>query len=216
MILNIGLYFVRFDIKQLIITKIFSEINLIDKKQEITQLLCSLSDGNRQIVDSLLPLVYKELHQIAHVQLRNERSGHTLNATALVHEAYFKLVDQSRVNWQNRAHFFAIASQAMRRILINYAHQRKAEKRGGNKAFVTFIEDSIPKDQNPDELIALDEALTRLEKLNERQSKVVEYWFFVGLTHEEIAEVLNVSVPSVRRDWRLARAWLSRELTTLN
>jgi len=189
---------------------------LIDKKQEITQLLCSLSDGNRQIVDSLLPLVYKELHQIAHVQLRNERSGHTLNATALVHEAYFKLVDQSRVNWQNRAHFFAIASQAMRRILINYAHQRKAEKRGGNKAFVTFIEDSIPKDQNPDELIALDEALTRLEKLNERQSKVVEYWFFVGLTHEEIAEVLNVSIPSVRRDWRLARAWLSRELTTIN
>ena len=189
---------------------------MIDKKQEITQLLCSLSDGNRQIVDSLLPLVYKELHQIAHVQLRNERSGHTLNATALVHEAYFKLVDQSRVNWQNRAHFFAIASQAMRRILINYAHQRKAEKRGGNKAFVTFIEDSIPKDQNPDELIALDEALTRLEKLNERQSKVVEYWFFVGLTHEEIAEVLNVSIPSVRRDWRLARAWLSRELTTIN
>ena len=104
----------------------------------------------------------------------------------------------------------------MRRILINYAHQRKAEKRGGNKAFVTFIEDSIPKDQNPDELIALDEALTRLEKLNERQSKVVEYWFFVGLTHEEIAEVLNVSIPSVRRDWRLARAWLSRELTTIN
>ncbi len=189
---------------------------MIDKKQEITQLLCSLSDGNRQIVDSLLPLVYKELHQIAHVQLRNERRGHTLNATALVHEAYFKLVDQTRVSWQNRAHFFAIASQAMRRILINYAHQRKAEKRGGNKAFVTFIEENIPKDQNPDELIALDEALTRLEKLNDRQSKVIEYWFFVGLTHEEIAEVLNVSVPSVRRDWRLARAWLSRELTTIN
>ena len=189
---------------------------MINKKEEITQLLCSLSDDNRQIVDSLLPLVYKELHQIAHVQLRNERSGHTLNATALVHEAYFKLVDQTRVNWQNRAHFFAIASQAMRRILINYAHQRKAEKRGGNKAFVTFIEDSIPKNQNPDELIALDEALNRLEKLNERQSKVIEYWFFVGLTHEEIAEVLKVSVPSVRRDWRLARAWLSRELTTLN
>ncbi len=182
------------------------------QNEAITQLLSELTNGNRQIVDSLMPLVYKELHQLAHLNLRNERRDHTLNATALVHEAYFKLIDQTRVTWQNRAHFFAIAAQAMRRILINYAHQKKAEKRGGGEAFVTFIDDQVKRDTQPEELIALDEALERLSKLNKRQGKVIEYWFFVGLTHEEIAEVLNISIPSVRRDWRLARAWLSREL----
>lgn len=159
-----------------------------------------------------MPLVYNELHQVAHMHLRNERRDHTLNATALVHEAYFKLVDQTRINWQNRAHFFAIASQAMRRILINYAYQHKAQKRGGEKLLVTFVDDKIEHETKSEELIALDEALNQLQKINERQSKIIEYWFFVGLTHEEISEVLNVSVPTVRRDWRLARAWLSREL----
>jgi len=181
-------------------------------KENITQLLEELTGGNNAVVNSLMPLVYDELHQVAHMQLRKERRNHTLNATALVHEAYFKLVDQTRVNWQNRAHFFAIASQAMRRILINYAHQRNAQKRGGQNVVVTFVDDNVMRESKPDELLALDEALDRLKLISERQSKIIEYWFFVGLTHEEIAEVLGISVPTVRRDWRLARAWLSREL----
>ncbi len=184
----------------------------MENKEDITRLLEELTGGNRAVIDSLMPLVYNELHQVAHMHLRKERKDHTLNATALVHEAYFKLVDQTRVNWQNRAHFFAIASQAMRRILINYAYQHKAQKRGGENVMVTFVDDQIERETKPEELIALDEALKELQKINERQSKIIEYWFFVGLTHEEISEVLNVSVPTVRRDWRLARAWLSREL----
>jgi len=179
---------------------------------EITQLLIDLSGGNRAAVDALIPLVYEELQQLAHRQLAGERRGHTLNTTALVHEAYFKLVDQKRVGWQNRAHFFAIASQAMRRILINYANSRLADKRGGGQPLATFDEQSVVREVRAEELVALDETLSELAKLNERQSKVVEYQFFGGLTHEEIAEVLSVSVPTVRRDWRLARAWLSREL----
>jgi len=179
---------------------------------EITQLLLDLSGGNRAAVDALMPLVYDELRQLAHRQLIGERRGHTLNTTALVHEAYLKLVDQKRVGWQNRAHFFAIASQAMRRILINYAKGRLAEKRGGGQPLVTFDEQSVVKEARAEELVALDEALSELAQLNERQSKVVECQFFGGLTHEEIAAVLAVSVPTVRRDWRLARAWLSREL----
>jgi len=185
---------------------------MIDSRKEVTKLLYDLTDGNREAVDKLMPLVYKEMHQLAHVHLRKERKDHTLNATALVHEAYLKLVDQNKITWQNRAHFFGIASQAMRRILINYANARIAEKRGANPAFVTFNDDRMKRDSKPEELIALDEALKKLEALSERQSKIIEQWFFVGLNHEEIAEVLNVSVPTVRRDFRLAKAWLSREI----
>ncbi|MGA8264967.1 MAG: sigma-70 family RNA polymerase sigma factor [Ignavibacteriaceae bacterium] len=184
----------------------------VTSKDNITQLLAELTGGNNAAVDALMPLVYDELHQVAHMHLRKERRNHTLNATALVHEAYFKLVDQTKVNWQNRAHFFAIASQAMRRILINYALQRKAQKRGGDDVKITFVDENVMRESKPEELLALDEALNRLKLINERQSKIIEYWFFVGLTHEEIAEVLGISVPTVRRDWRLARAWLSREL----
>lgn len=179
---------------------------------EITQLLLDLSGGNRSAVDALMPLVYEELQQLAHRQLRQERQGHTLNTTALVHETYLKLIDQQRVNWQNRAHFFALAAQAMRRILINYANNRLAQKRGGGQPLVTFNEQSVVQEARAEELVALDEALSDLAKLNERQSQVVECQFFGGLKHEEIAAVLGVSVPTVRRDWRLARAWLSREL----
>ncbi len=185
---------------------------MITPEKDITQLLSELSSGNREAVDILLPVVYKELHQLAHMHLRGERRNHTLNATALVHEAYMKLIAQDRITWQNRAHFFGIASQAMRRILINYANARIAEKRGGNKVLATFVDDKVSRESRPEELIALDEALTKLEKLNKRQSRIIEHWFFVGLNHEEIAEVLNVSVPTVRRDFRLAKAWLSREL----
>jgi len=178
---------------------------------EITQLLVDIGEGNNDAVNSLMPLVYSGLHQIAERQLHGERAGHTLNSTALVHEAYLKLVDQNKVNWQNRSHFFAIASQAMRRILINYANSKKAQKRGGGEILATFEESEILGETKANELIILDELLTELATMNERQSKIVEYHFFGGLKHKEIAEVLGVSVPTVRLDWRIAKAWLNRE-----
>lgn len=181
-------------------------------QHDITQLLSDLSSGNKDAVNLLMPMVYKEMHQLAHMHLRRERRNHTLNATALVHEAYLKLVRQDKVTWQNRAHFFGIASHAMRRILINYANARIAQKRGGDKVLATFIDDKMKRESRPEELIALDEALKKLEQINERQSRIIEYWFFVGMNHEEIAEILSVSVPTVRRDFRMAKAWLSREL----
>lgn len=181
--------------------------------RDITRLLLNLDGSNKTLVDELFPLVYQELRKLAQRQLRGERPNHTLNTTALVHEAYFKLIDQKQVNWQNRAHFFAIAAQAMRRILINYANNRLAQKRGSGEPLVTFEEKSMIREARAFELVALDEALTELSTLNERLGRVVEYRFFGGLTQEEIAEVLGISVPTVRRDWRLARAWLSRELS---
>ncbi len=183
-----------------------------EAKHQITQLLVELTGGNREVVNALMPLVYDELHALAHRQLYGERRGHTLNTTALLHEAYLKVIDQNRVTWQNRAHFFAIAAQAMRRILINYANTRKAQKRGGGKPMAIFSEEQFIPETRADELLALDEALERLGKLSERQAKVVECRFFGGLKYEEIAEVLGVSVSTVRLDWRLAKAWLHREL----
>jgi len=184
----------------------------MNSRSDVTQMLIKVTDGNKEVVNSLFPIVYKELRQMAQNQLRNERRGHTINATALVHEAYFKLVDQRSVAWQNKAHFFGIAAQAMRRILINYANSRSAQKRGSGTPNLTLIDGSEEKALNTEDLIDLDNVLKKLEDLNERQSKIIEYWFFVGLTHEEIAEVIGMSLPTVRRDWRLARAWLSREL----
>jgi RNA polymerase sigma factor (TIGR02999 family) len=185
---------------------------IVQPPRDVTQLLAELTGGNQAVVNALLPLIYDELHHLAENQLRRERKNHTLNATALVHEVYLKLVDQSRVTWQNRAHFLGVSAQAMRRILINYAEQRRAQKRGGDMVATTFDDELIAREARADQLIDLDEALTRLTALSARQAAVVEYRFFGGLTHEEIAEVLNVSEPTVRRDWRLARAWLSREL----
>ena len=179
---------------------------------DITALLVELEGGNRTVVDQLLPHVYDELQVMARRQLRGERNDHTLNTTALVHEAYLKLADQEQATWQNRAHFFGIAALAMRRILINYAHKRRADKRGGGAVVATLVEGEVAKEARAEELIALDEALDRLAQLSERQAKIVELWFFGGLTQEEIAEVMEISVPTIRRDWRLARAWLSREL----
>jgi len=180
--------------------------------QDVTIMLNHLSDGQNDVVDQLLPIVYEDLQKIARNQLKRERSNHTINTTALVHEAYLKLVDQRNTDWKNRAHFFAICAQAMRRILINYAKSRLTEKRGGGEAVATFNEEAFIRETKAEELLVLDDALTRLAKLNERQSKVVELRFFAGLTQEEIAEVLNVSKPTVRLDWRFARAWLTREL----
>ena len=149
---------------------------------------------------------------MAHRQLRRERGGHTLNTNALVHEAYLKLVRQDRANWQNRAHFFGVAALAMRRILINYAKSRKAEKRGGGAALATLEDDQMGSVARTDELLALDEALGRLAERSERHARVVEMAFFGGLTQPEIAEALGVSETTVRRDWRMARAWLTQEL----
>jgi RNA polymerase sigma factor (TIGR02999 family) len=180
--------------------------------QPFTALLDDLTGGNRTVVDAVLPQVYDELRDLARRKLRGERPDHTLNTTALVHEAYEKLVQQDRMTWQNRAHFMGVAALSMRRILINYAHKRNAQKRGGGEPVATFEDGMAPRAVHAEELIDLDDALKRLEQLNERQAKVVTYRFFGGLTQKEIAEVLGVSEPTVRRDWRLARAWLSREL----
>lgn len=176
---------------------------------QVTLLLGRVAGGDREAVDHLLPLVYKELRRLAQYQLGRERFGHTLNATALVHEAYLKLIDQRDVAWQNRAHFVAIAAQAMRRILIDYARRRLADKRGGDVAVITYDEALHARAARAEELVDLDQALEQLRQRNERQALIVEYQFFGGLTHDEIAEVLKVSVVTVRRDWRTAKAWLT-------
>lgn len=176
-------------------------------------MLDALSGGNRSAVDAILPHVYDELRGLARHALKGERGGHTLNTTALVHEAYERLVRQDRMTWQNRAHFLGIAALSMRRILLNYARDRVAEKRGGDAPVATFEDGMAPRSIQPEELIDLDAALHRLRGLNDRQARVVTYRFFGGLTQREIAEILGVSEVTVRRDWRLARAWLSRELS---
>lgn len=181
-------------------------------QKTITKLLINLSGGDQSVLENLFSLIYDELRRLAQSQLRSERKFHTLNATALVHEAYIKLVDKSEVNWQNRAHFFALAAKSMRQILIDYARKRKAEKRGADLPLVTFDEQSVKCEARADELLAMDEALQELENAEQRASKVVELKFFGGLTYEEIAEVLGISVPTVRRDWRFAQAWLSEAL----
>jgi len=180
--------------------------------QDVTQLLHKLSAGNRTVVNALLPRVYDELHSLAKRQLYGERPNHTLNATALVHEAYLNLVQQRDANWQNRSHFMGIAALAMRRILVNYAKARLAEKRGGGMALATFNDEIAVREARAEELVALDEALSRLEELDERQSQVVTLRYFGGLSQEEIANALGISVPTVGRDWRFAKAWLAKEL----
>ena len=181
-------------------------------KEEVTQLLIAYGQGDRQALDRLLPVVYSELHGIAARQMRRERADHTLNATALVHEVYLKLMDQNQISWQNRAHFFAIAARAMRQVLISYARKHNAEKRGGGTPNTLLDGKEIALGERADELIALDEALTRLAGFDERLAQVVEYRFFGGLTIEETAAVLDVSAMTIKRDWNKAKAWLSREL----
>lgn len=179
---------------------------------DITELLLELDEGGKDAVDKLLPRVYDELRGLAAARLRAERAGHTLSATALVHEAYLKLVNQERADWKNRAHFFAIAARAMRRILLDYAIARKAEKRGGGEPMITLGDDSAARESDIEELLVIDQALTKLGALDKRQEQVVELRFFSGLKLEEIAEVLGVSLASVNRDWRTARAFLTAEL----
>ncbi|HEV2826031.1 MAG TPA: sigma-70 family RNA polymerase sigma factor [Pyrinomonadaceae bacterium] len=184
------------------------------KGAEITQMLREWSDGKPEALESLMPLVYAELHRQAASFLRKERPGHTLQTTALIHEAYLKLIDRREVNWQSRTHFFAIAAQAMRRILVDYARAKHREKRGGDNIKLSLDEATlvVAKEQGVD-LIALDEALNKLADFDEQQARVVELRYFSGLSLEETAEALHVSRATVARDWEAARAWLHREIT---
>jgi RNA polymerase sigma factor (TIGR02999 family) len=180
----------------------------------ITQLLLESSRGDRSALDKLTPLVYRELRRIAHNQMRRERPGATLQATALVHEAYLKLINQREVSWQNRAHFFAIAAQEMRRILLVYARSSRTQKRGGSYARLTLDEALAVTEDHADDLIAIDEALSALEQLDPRQARIVELRFYVELSVEEIADVLGIGTATVKRDWAMARAWLLQQLQT--
>ncbi|WP_412060989.1 ECF-type sigma factor [Rubrivirga sp. IMCC45206] len=179
---------------------------------DLTALLSDFDAGDRAAVDAVLPLLYGELEAMARRHLRAERDGHTLDTAALVHEAYFKLVDQTRANWRSRSHFLGVASIAMRRILVNYARDRRAAKRGGGEAAVTLHDGEVGRVARADDLLALDEALDRLAALDARSARVVEMWFFGGLAQAEIAEALGVSEKTVRRDWQSAKAWLSHAL----
>ena len=179
---------------------------------EITGLLIAWSNGDRAALERLLPLIERELHRIARHYMRRENPGHTLQTTALVNEAYFRLVDQKSVHWQNRAHFFAIAAQIMRRILLNHARDRHRVKRGGRAVQVSLSEVAVMGDEKSAELLALDEAMERLAEFDERKERVVELRHFGGLTAAETAEVLGVSVATVERDWSAAKAWLAREI----
>lgn len=179
---------------------------------DVTALLRELAAGRPEALDRLIPVVYEELQRIARGQLRRERAGHTLSTSALVHEAYLKLVDIRQVDWQNRVHFFATAARVMRRVLIDFARARKREKRGDGAVHVTLREAADVPVDGPEGLLDLDDALQRLEARNARQGRVVECRCFAGLTVDETAEALDVSTATVKRDWAFARAWLNREL----
>ncbi len=179
---------------------------------DVTRLLRRIREGDRDAIEDVFPLVYDELKRIARHQLARERSGHTLNTTGLVHEAYMRLMDRESIAWQDRAHFRAVASRAMRRILVDYARRRGAVKRGGGMNRLTLEENHIVIDDQAELLLSLDQALDRLAHRSQRLSTVVEYRFFGGLLEEEIAEVLQISARTVRRDWVKARAWLFKEM----
>lgn len=179
---------------------------------DVTPLLMAASGGDKDALDRLLPIVYAELHRIAHRQLAHERANHTLDTTALVHEAYMKLADLDRIQWQGRAHFFALSARLMRQILVDYAVKRKAQKRGGGRVQVSLEKVTLVSDARAEDLVVIDQALTQLESQDERMCRVVECRFFGGLSIAETAEVLKVSPATVKRDWDMARAWLSREL----
>ena len=181
--------------------------------QEISRLLYAWADGDQAALEELTPLVYEELHRLAHNYMGRERPDHTLQTTALVNEAFMRLVDWKNVRWQNRAHFFGVSAQLMRRILVDFARSRGFQKRGGGAQPLELNEAAVIGENKDSDLVALDEALEELAKLDARQARIVELRFFGGLTIEEAAEVLKVSTGTVRRDWRLARAWLYRELS---
>ena len=182
------------------------------RTHDVTQLLSSLQQGDSRAQEELFTLVYDELRHIAARYMSRERPGHTLQATALVHEAYMQLVDQTRVTWQNRAHFFGVAAQLMRRILVDFARGQHAAKRGGSAQKLSLEEVIGLSGKQEVAFDALDEALTRLQQLDAQQSRIVELRFFGGLTIDEVAEVIGVSTATVEREWRMARAWLHQQL----
>ena len=182
---------------------------------EITQLLTEVQAGNAEATSRLASLVYAELHGLAARHMRRERPDHSLQATALVDEAFMRLFDQRERTWQNRSHFFAMAAQIMRRILIDHARSRRAGKRGGGHQNAQLEEAVVVSDENCDEVIAVDEALNRLAEFDARLARIVELKFFVGLTEEEIGEVLGISSRTVKREWKVAKAWLHGELASV-
>lgn len=186
----------------------------MDSDHDVTLLLKAWSDGEQAALDRLAPLVYAELGRLAHKFMAGERDGHTLETAALVNEAFMRLVDWKNVRWQNRAHFFGVSAQMMRRILTDYARSRGSRKRGDGIEPLSLDENLVFSEERSAELVALDEALTQLERVDPRLTRVVELRFFVGLTVEETAEVLKVSPFTVHRDWRFARAWLSSHIRT--
>ena len=195
----------------------FSRLNHASKSsmEEITQLLLKWRAGDTTALERLIPLVYNELRRLARQCMRKERAGHTLQTTALVNEAYLRLVKSSRVDWQDRAHFFAVASQLMRRVLVDEARRRKLQKRGGEFTRLTLSDEGLPaRQQREIDLIALDEALERLAEFAPRKCKVVEMRFFGGLSIDQTSAVLGVSVDVVKREWRTAKLWLLEELSS--
>lgn len=185
---------------------------IVKRESAVTQALAGAAAGDRQAADQLWQLTYEELHRIAQRHLLSERRDHTLSATALVHEAYLRLIGQDEIDWQDRAHFFGVASRVCRRILVDHARRRLAQKRGGGFDRITLDTGLLAIENQSDEILALNEALERLGQLNERLAKIVECRYFGGLSEDQTAEVLNVSVRTVRRDWVKARGWLYTQL----
>ena len=180
---------------------------------DVTQLLKRVSDGDQSALDSLIPQIYDELRRLASSYLRSERIDHTLQTTALVHEAYLRLVDQQSVQWHDRNHFFAIAAQMMRRILLDHARKHTAVKRGKSFTRISLEEAAVLSQHDPDQIIAVDELLTRLTSFDPQASRIFELRFFAGLSLEETADVLGLSIAKIRREWGAAKAWLMREMT---
>lgn len=181
-------------------------------QNQVTQLLLDWGNGDKAALDKLVPVVYQELRRLAAYYMRRERPGHTLQTSALVNEAYMRLVDYSQMRWQSRAHFFAVAAQAMRRILVEHARKRHFAKRGGGAVKVSFDEAAIVSQEQASELVALDDALTSLEAMDQRKARIVELRYIGGLNIEETAEVLAISPATVQREWRAAKAWLYRAI----
>jgi RNA polymerase sigma-70 factor (ECF subfamily) len=185
---------------------------MLSSEHAVTRLLREWSDGDDAALKELMPLVHDELRRLAHLHMRRERPNHTLQTTAVVNEAYLRLVDQQGADWRSRAHFFAASAQAMRRILVDYARHKHSRKRGGEARSVTLDEAALVSPERSAELVALDQALEGLRKIHPRRCRVVELRYFGGLNNREMSEVIGVSEVTVERDWRFARAWLYREL----
>jgi RNA polymerase sigma factor (TIGR02999 family) len=191
-----------------------AELMTNSPRPDVTELLLAWNTGDQTALERLMPVVYQELRQLARQYMRSENPGHSLQATALVNEAYIRLVDQQRVDWKNRAHFFGAVAQIIRRVLVDHARARGRAKRGGDEVRVTFDEESGPRSEVQWDLVALNDALDQLVKLDPQQARIVELRYFTGLSIEETAEALGISPATVKRDWATARAWLFREMTS--